>query len=83
MSDQPDDMRRTLNDAEWEWAKALHERWAAQCEAEGMSIPAEPLTSVLQAGAIGMSRLKEAEREAIEHAQAEVAQMERGGRKPS
>ena len=76
-------MRRTLTDAEMRWAETLHMRWAEQCKAEGMPIPPDPLTSMVQAAYVCMSRLYEAERGAIEQAQRELAEMAKAGIKTS
>ena len=75
--------RRTLTDAEMSWAEALHTRWVEQCEAEGFPVPPDPVTSVVQAAYVGMSRLYEAERWAIEQAQRELAEMAKVGIKAS
>ena len=72
-------MRRRLTDAEMKWAEGLHFHWSAQMEAQGFPVPPEPLDSVMQAAIIGMSRLDEATREAIEQAQRQAAQMKADG----
>ena len=72
-------MRRTLNDAEWQWAEALHFQWLEQRKAEGGPLPDEPLDSVIQAAIIGLSRLNEATQDAIDKAVREQARMKVDG----
>ena len=76
-------MLRELTEGERTFIEALHKRWCDQCEAEGYPVPADPLSSLVQAAVIGFSRLRESEDRAIEYAQREVEAMKREGYKPN